>query len=176
MNISVVSWFMGRVRICAGPDTGKNGALYGKRAYSRVDRPMSCLSPWPTRRLGWSGRCSAAGKRSEPKRAPPRSTEQKKSYCEGDDDVMAKQGDRGRPNPRCCPSIKLDPLTGRRSTDSIRARSQQYAASRGRIDDCKANQPLSIKTLAIRGASIDDTALLPFFRRLRPGKDELIGR
>ncbi len=60
----------------------------------------------------------------------------KKSYCEDDDDVMAKQGDRGRPNPRRCPSVKLDPLTGRRSTDSIRARSQQYAASRDRTDDC----------------------------------------
>ena len=69
----------------------------------------------------------------------------KKSYCEDDDDVMAKQGDRGRPNPRRCPSVKLDPLTGRRSTDSIRARSKQYAASRGRIDDCNPNPPRSIK-------------------------------
>ncbi len=47
------------------------------------------------------------------------------SNCEGDDDVMAKQGDRDRPNPRLCPSEKLDNVTGRRSTDSIRAGSKQ---------------------------------------------------
>ena len=38
------------------------------------------------------------------------------SNCEGDDDLMAKQGStRDRPNPRHCPSIKLVSLTGRRS-------------------------------------------------------------
>ena len=36
--------------------------------------------------------------------------------CEGNDDLMAKQGStRDRPNPRHCPSIKLVSLTGRRS-------------------------------------------------------------
>ena len=38
------------------------------------------------------------------------------SNCEGNDDLMAKQGStRDRPNPRHCPSIKLVSLTGRRS-------------------------------------------------------------
>jgi hypothetical protein len=59
---------------------------------------------------------------------------------------MAKQGDRDRPNPRQCPSLELDALTGRRSSDSIRARGKQHAASRGRIDDSKPNPLLSIKT------------------------------
>ncbi len=36
--------------------------------------------------------------------------------CEGNDDLMAKQGDRDRPTPRPCPSIKLVNLTGRRSS------------------------------------------------------------
>jgi hypothetical protein len=43
-----------------------------------------------------------------------------KRYCEGDDDVMAKQGNRDRPNPRQCPSFEVVRLTGRQSTDSIR--------------------------------------------------------
>jgi Transposase IS116/IS110/IS902 family len=36
-----------------------------------------------------------------------------KHYCEGDNDVMAKQGNRDQPNPRHCPSFELVPLTGR---------------------------------------------------------------
>jgi hypothetical protein len=72
---------------------------------------------------------------------------------------MAKQGNRVRPNPRQCPSLELDALTGRRPSDSIRARGKQIATPRGRIDDCKPSLPLLIKSLAIRGASIDGTAL-----------------
>jgi len=67
--------------------------------------------------------------------------------CEGDDDLMAKQGDRDRPNPRHCQSFELDALTERRSTDSIRARGKQYAASRGRIGDCKPNPLPTVKTI-----------------------------
>jgi hypothetical protein len=70
----------------------------------------------------------------------PHNRRRNKRYCEGDDDVMAKQGNRDRPNPRQCPSFELVRLTGRRSTDSIRARGKQDAASRGRIDDCKPNR------------------------------------
>jgi hypothetical protein len=59
---------------------------------------------------------------------------------------------------RQCPSVELVALTGRRSSDSIRARGKQYAASRGRIDDCKPKPPLTIKTTCNQGASIDDNA------------------
>ncbi len=149
--ISVVSWFMARARISAGLDTGKSDALYGKRACSHAGRPMSSLSPWPTRRPGSSGQCLAAVRHSGPKLEPPHNAEQKEPYCEGDDDVMAQQGDRDRPNPRQCPSFELASLTGRRSSDSIRARGKQYAASRGRIDDCKPNSPLTIKTTCNQG-------------------------
>ena len=144
--ISVVPWFMGQARICAGLSTGKSGALYGRRACSHAGRPMSCLSPWPTRRPGSSGACLAAVKHSGLKPRRPHNGRRNKRNCEGDDDVMAKQGDRDGPNPRCCPSLELDSLTGRRSSDSIRARGKDYAASKGRIDDCKPNPPLFIKT------------------------------
>jgi len=65
--------------------------------------------------------------------------------------VMAKQGDRDRPNPRRCQSEKLANVMGRRSSDSIRARGKQYAASRGRIDDCKPSLLLTIKTTCNQG-------------------------
>ena len=119
---------------------------------------MWCWWRWPTRRLGWSGPCSAEAKPSGPKPDPPPNAERKKHYCEGDDDVMAKQGNRDRLNPRHCPSLELDSLTGRRSSDSIRASGNDCAAPKGRIDDCKPNPLLITKTLAIRGASIDDNA------------------
>ena len=108
-------------RICAGPDTRKSGAPYGKRACSHAGRQMSFWWRWPTRRPASSGQCSAEVKHSTPKLRPTHNTEPTELYCEGDDDVMAKQGDRDRPNPRRCPSLELDALTGRRSTDSIRA-------------------------------------------------------
>ena len=94
------------------------------------------------------GRCSAGVKRSELKHWPPHNEARNKLYCEGDDDLMAN---RDRPNPRCCQSFKLVSLTGRRSTDSIRARGNNNAASRGRIDDCKPNPPLSIKNTCNQG-------------------------
>ena len=75
----------------------------------------------------------------------------KELYCEGDDDVMAKQGDRDRPNPRQCPSLELDALTGRRSSDSIRARGKDYAAPKGRIDDCKPSLLPITKTTCNQG-------------------------
>jgi len=64
---------------------------------------------------------------------------------------MAKQGDRDRPNPTQCPSLELDALTGRRSTDSIRARGKDYAASKGRIDDCKSKPLSNIKNTSNHG-------------------------
>jgi hypothetical protein len=70
---------------------------------------------------------------------------------------MAKQGDWDRPNPRCCPSLELAYVIGRRSSDSIRARGKNYAASRGRIDDCKPNPPLIIKTICNQGGNGMDT-------------------
>ena len=142
---------MGHARICVGLDTGKSGAPYGKRACSHAGRPMSFWWRWPTRRPASSGQCSAEVKHSGPKLGPTHNTEPTELYCEGDDDVMAKQGDRDRPNPRRCPSLELDALTGRRSTDSIRASGKQHAAPIGRIDDCKPNRPLSIKTTCNQG-------------------------
>jgi hypothetical protein len=138
--IFVAFWFMGPARTCAGPDTGKGSAPCGSRACSRADRPMSFWWQWPTRRPGSSGQCSAGVKHSGPRPGRPYNRRRNKRYCEGDDDVMAKQGDRDRPNPRQCPSFELGALTGRRSTDSIRARGEEDAASRGRIDDCKPNR------------------------------------
>jgi hypothetical protein len=120
--ISGVSWFMGHAQICAGPDTGKCSAQYGKRTCSRADRPMSFWWRWPTRQPELSGQCLAEGKPSEQKLEWPHNAGRKQLYCEGDIDVMAKQGNRDRPNPRQCPSLELAALTGRRSTDSIRAR------------------------------------------------------
>jgi hypothetical protein len=89
-------------------------------------------------------------------------------YCEGDDDVMAEQGDRDRPNPRQCLSFKLAGLTGRRSSDSIRARGDDYAASRGRIDDCKPSPLLRIKTTCNQRGVKDDTALSDTLAVLSP--------
>ncbi len=149
--ISVVSWFMGPARICAGLNTGKSGALYGRRACSHAGRRMSFWWRWPTRQPGSSGQCLAAVRHSGPKTEPPHNTARKEPYCEGDDDVMAKQGDRDRLNPRHCPSLELVSLTGRRSSDSIRARGKDYAASRGRIDDCKPSLPLIVKTTCNQG-------------------------
>ena len=40
------------------------------------------------------------------------------------------------------------------------ARGKEYAASRGRIDDCKPNSPLIVETTCNQGASIDDTIRL----------------
>ena len=71
---------------------------------------------------------------------------------------MAKQGNRDRLNPRHCPSLELDSLTGRRSSDSIRASGNDCAAPKGRIDDCKPNPLLITKTTCNQGASIDDNA------------------
>ena len=97
----------------------------------------------------------------EPRHRRPYNEARNELYCEGDDELMAKHGDRDWPNPRQCPSFEPDALTGRRSTDSIRTRGKQYAASRGLIDDCKPNPLQPSKTLAIRGASIDDNACRP---------------
>ena len=132
-------------------DTAKSGALYGRRACSPAGRPMWCWWRWPTRRPGWSGPCSAEAKPSGPKPDPPPNAERKKHYCEGDDDVMAKQGNRDRLNPRHCPSLELDSLTGRRSSDSIRASGNDCAAPKGRIDDCKPNPLLITKTTCNQG-------------------------
>ena len=90
-------------------------------------------------------------KPSGPKPDPPPNEERKKHYCEGDDDVMAKQGNRDRLNPRHCPSLELDSLTGRRSSDSIRASGNDCAAPKGRIDDCKPNPLLITKTTCNQG-------------------------
>ena len=89
--------------------------------------------------------------RKGPKPDPPPNAERKKHYCEGDDDVMAKQGNRDRLNPRHCPSLELDSLTGRRSSDSIRASGNDCAAPKGRIDDCKPNPLLITKTTCNQG-------------------------
>ena len=123
--ISAVFWFMGLGglgelgglgRICAGPDTAKNGALYGNRACSHAAQPMSFWWPWPTRQPVSSRQCSTSVKPSELKRQQPHNHARKELYCEGNCDLMAKQGNtRDRPNPRRCPSIKLVCLTGRRS-------------------------------------------------------------
>ena len=155
-DIFVTFWFMGRARICAGPGTGKRSAPCGRRVCSHAGRPMSFWLPWPTRPPGSSGRCSAGVRRSEPKHSGPKhrrthNEARNELYCEGDDDLMAKQGNRDRPNPRPCPSFELDALTGRRSTDSIRARGKEYAASRGRIEDCKPNPLQSIKNTCNQG-------------------------
>ena len=64
---------------------------------------------------------------------------------------MAKQGNRDRLNPRHCPSLELDSLTGRRSSDSIRASGNDCAAPKGRIDDCKPNPLLITKTTCNQG-------------------------
>ena len=58
------------------------------------------------------------------RQAVAKTTSRPTKNCEGDNDLMAKQGDRDRPNPRRCQSLELDSLTGRRSTDSIRASGQ----------------------------------------------------
>ena len=97
------------------------------------------------------GPCSAEAKPSGPRPDPPPNAARKEHYCEGDDDVMAKQGDRDRLNPRHCPSLELDSLTGRRSSDSIRASGNDCAAPKGRIDDCKPNPLLHIKTTCNQG-------------------------
>ena len=115
--ISVAFWFMVLARICGGLNTGKNGAPYGRKTCSHAGRPMSFWWRWPTRQPGLSGRCSAGVKRSVLKHRRPHNDARNKLYCEGNHDLMAKQGDtRDRPNPRHCPSIKLVSLTGRRSS------------------------------------------------------------
>ena len=77
---------------------------------------------------------------------------------------MAKQGNRDRLNPRHCPSLELDSLTGRRSSDSIRTSGNDCAAPKGRIDDCKPNPLLITKTTCNQGASIDDNAAKRVFQ------------
>jgi len=66
---------------------------------------------------------------------------------------MAKQGDRARPNPRLCPSDKLDAVMeapilgfhqGRRST----------TAPEGRIDDCKPIIPPQIVKNTLQSGGI----------------------
>ncbi len=51
--------------------------------------------------------------------------------------AMAKQGNRARPIPRRCQSFERAHVTGRRSSDSSRARGEPRTALRSRIDDCK---------------------------------------
>src|SRR4051794_843803 len=72
---------------------------------------------------------------------------------------MAKQGNRDRPNPRHCPSDKLDNVMAA-SILGFHQGQRSPTASQGRIDDCKPklrSAPLS--QLAMQGASIDDSAL-----------------
>ena len=94
---------------------------------------------------------------------------------------MAKQGNRDRLNPRHCPSLELDSLTGRRSSDSIRASGNDCAAPKGRIDDCKPNPLLITKTTCNQGASIDDNAQSAIlktlcFAKLHPNQYKYIDR
>ncbi len=112
---------------------------------------MSFWWLWPTRWPGSSGRYSAEAKHFGPKLARPHNERWGELYCEDDDDLMAKQGDRDRPNPRHCPSFELANVMGRRSSDSIRARGKDYAASRGRIDDRKPSPSQIIKTTCNQG-------------------------
>jgi hypothetical protein len=116
MAISVAFWFMAHARTCADPGARRMSAQTGRRPCLRAGRPMSCWWQWPTRRPGLSGQCSAEVKLSKPKLGSPHNDERRQTYCEGDDEVMAKQGStRDRPNPRCCQSLELARLTGRRS-------------------------------------------------------------
>ena len=147
----------GRVPPVVQAQKGGTFGMAGSRLCA--DPPMSFWWRWPTRRPGSSGACLAAVKHSGPKLGRPLGGRQSELYCEGDDDAMAKQGDRDRPNPRHCPSLELANVMGRRSSDSIRARGNDNVASGGRIEDCKPTLLLIIKTTCNQGASIDDNAV-----------------
>ncbi len=64
----------------------------------------------------------AVAARSDDKRTPT---------CEGNNDLMAKQGStRDRPNPRHYPSIKIVPLTGRRSSGFHQGQRSAYRSKK----------------------------------------------
>jgi transposase len=73
-----------------------------------------------TARIAWA-MLSRGERYQEMIAAAAGSSSSRQRDCEGDDAVMAKQGNRDRPNPRLCPSDKLVKLMGRRSSDSTRA-------------------------------------------------------
>ena len=68
--------------------------------YERLKRRDRQALRWKSVPLPRSKKRSAEAKPSGPKSDPPPNAERKEHYCEGDDDVMAKQGNRDRPNPR----------------------------------------------------------------------------
>src|SRR3954466_4975572 len=71
---------------------------------------------------------------------------------------MAKQGNRDRPNPRHCPSNKLDNVMAA-SILGFHQGQRSPTAPQGRIDDCKPKvRSASLSQLAMQGASIDDNA------------------
>src|SRR3954466_12251877 len=71
---------------------------------------------------------------------------------------MAKQGNRDRPNPRHCPSNKLDNVMAA-SILGFHQGQRSPTAPQGRIDDCKPKvRSASLSQLAMQGASIDDKA------------------
>src|SRR4051794_20560806 len=86
----------------------------------------------------------------------PRPTDQRFENGQSRDELIAKQGNRDRPNPRHCPSDKLDnvmaaPILG------FHQGQRSPTAPKAAIDDCKPklrSAPLS--PLAMQGASIDD--------------------
>ena len=136
---------MARAPICAGLDTAKSGALYGRTELARPPADQ-CGAGGDGQQdgPGGLGHCSAEAKPIRADRRPPNAElESRKHYCEGDDDVMAKQGPTGiGSNPRHCPSLELDSLTGRRSFGFHQGqRSTTVLQRKGRIDDCKPNPP-----------------------------------
>ena len=94
---------------------------------------------------------------SRPIRTCARARSREESALQTDDGRLTTTG---CPSPRHCPSFERDTLTGRRSSNFIRARGKDYAAPKGRIDDCKPTPSLIIKTTCNQGASIDGSAMV----------------